>query len=111
MQHANNFPLKSRLWWATLAGALFLAGVGVGIADFTSDHSERALPGVHVGRHSVAGMTREEITQMVKNTYSAAQVTVQIAGKTTTVPLSQTGARVDAEATADAALALSLIHI
>lgn len=105
MQHANNFPLKSRLWWATLAGALFLAGVGVGIADFTSDHSERALPGVHVGRHSVAGMTHEEITQMVKNTYSSAQVTVQIAGKTTTVPLSQTGARVDAEATADAALA------
>ena len=41
---------------------------------------------------------------MEKNSYSYAQVTVTIAGKTTTVPLSKTGARVDPEATADAAL-------
>lgn len=105
MQHANKPPLKSSLWWATLTGALFLAGVTAGIVDFSADHTDRALPGVHVGHHSVAGMTREEITDLIKSSYSSAQLTITIAGKSTTVPLSQTGARIDAEATADAALA------
>lgn len=107
MQHANHLPLKSALWWAAATGALFLAGIGAGIIDFTLDYNQRALPGVHVGRHLVAGMTREEITDLVNRSYSTAEVTIEIAGKTTTVPLTKTGIRVDAEATADAALAHS----
>lgn len=105
VQHANQHPLKSALWWAAFTGALFLAGVGVGIVSYTVDYNQRALPGVHVGRHLVAGMTHEEIIELVNRSYSSTEVTIDIGGKTTTVPLKETGVRVDAEATADAALA------
>lgn len=107
MQHANSFPLKPALWWASFTGALFLAGVGVGVIDFTADYNQRALPGVHVGRHLVAGMTRDQIIETITRSYSATELTVEISGKTTTVPLQKTGILIDAEATADAALSHS----
>ena len=96
---------RRRLWpiWAA-AAALLLMCVGVGGYAYAAHNNGIAVPGTTVAGIDVAGMGRDEIVNAIND--KAANATVAISGDTTaTASLADLGTAVDAEATADAALA------
>ncbi|MCZ0858472.1 L,D-transpeptidase [Actinomyces israelii] len=96
---------RRRLWpiWAA-AAALLLMCVGVGSYAYAAHYNGIAVPGTTVAGIDVAGMGRDEIVNAIND--KAANATVAISGDTTaTASLADLGTAVDAEATADAALA------
>ncbi len=96
---------RRRLWpiWAA-AAALLLMCVGVGGYAYAAHYNGIAVPGTTVAGIDVAGMGRDEIVNAIND--KAANATVAISGDTTaTASLADLGTAVDAEATADAALA------
>lgn len=97
---------RRRRWpiWAAAASFLLLAGVGIGGYAYASHYENLAVPGTSVAGTEVAGMSREQIVQVVKERAQGA--TVDISGDVaTTASLEELGTTVDAEATADAVMA------
>ncbi|WP_051259325.1 L,D-transpeptidase family protein [Schaalia suimastitidis] len=77
------------------------------IFDFTAKIPGYAAAGVTVAGNPVGGMSREEIIELVSQQSQEATLALAVAGSDTTVSLAEAGVVVDAEATADAALAAS----
>ena len=96
---------RRRLWpiWAA-AAALLLVCVGAGGYAYAAHYSGVALPGTTIAGIDVAGMSRDDIVTAIND--KAADATVDISGDATaTATLADLGTTVDAEATADAAMA------
>ena len=96
---------RRRLWpiWAA-AAALLLVCVGAGGYAYAAHYSGVALPGTTIAGIDVAGMSRDDIVTAIND--KAADATVDISGDATaTASLADLGTTVDAEATADAAMA------
>lgn len=86
--------------------AVFLVVAMVAIvASIQLIYHDRALPGVYIGDISVAGKTRGDIDQLVKEkTESAKTLTYTYQGESFEVPADEIGLQVDAKATAEEAL-------
>ncbi|MCL3778708.1 L,D-transpeptidase family protein [Actinomyces sp. 186855] len=99
---------RRRRWplWTAAACLLVLVGVGAGGYAYAAHYADRAVPGTTVAGQDVAGMTRAEVSELVSGL--AQQTTVSVTGDVeATASLTDLGAAVDADATADAALAAS----
>ncbi|WP_243856501.1 MULTISPECIES: L,D-transpeptidase [Actinomyces] len=97
-----------RRWplWVAAACLLVLVGVGTSGYAYAAYYADKAVPGTTVVGRDVAGMTRAQISELVSGL--AQQTTVSVTGDVeATASLSDLGTTVDADATADAALAAS----
>ncbi|WP_234042888.1 L,D-transpeptidase [Actinomyces weissii] len=94
---------RTLLWLAGAAAAVLLAA-GVGGAAYAHHYSGVALPGTSISGSDVAGLSRQEIVELVGSRAEAVKIKVSgdVSGDAT---LADLGTQVDAEATADAALA------
>lgn len=96
-------PRRRILW---VSAAALLLGVGVGGYAYASYYADVAAPHTTVAGTDVSGMSREEIATLVRS--RAESVTVSVTGDVSaTASLAQLGTTVDAEATAQAAIAPS----
>ena len=86
------------------AVALPMALGGVGTA-YATHYQDRALPGSTLAGTAVAGMTRAELVDAVRERADAVTVEVTSGEATTAMSLADLGYTVDVEATADAVLA------
>ncbi|WP_194786387.1 L,D-transpeptidase family protein [Actinomyces haliotis] len=102
---AEEAPRRRRRWPWIAAAALVLVGVVGGGSYAYSDHyTDAATPGTTVAGSDVSGMTHDEIVKLVED--KAAKSEVSITGDATaTASLADLGTTVDAEKTADAAMA------
>lgn len=93
---------KTLLWLAGAAAAVLLAA-GVSGAVYAHHYASTALPGTTVSGNDVAGLSRQEIVDLVSTQASAVRIKVSgdVYGDAS---LADLGTQVDAEATADAAL-------
>ena len=92
--------------WPMLAGAgaLLLVCVGAGGYAYAAHYEDVAVPGTTVAGMDVAGMSRDDIVDAIKN--KAGNASVNISGDvTTTATLADLGTTIDAEATADTVMA------
>lgn len=99
---------RRRRWpvWVAAAALVVLGAVGIGGYAYAQHYADRAVPGTTVAGTDVSGMTRSEIVRLVSS--QAAKATVAVTGDVTeTATLADLGTTVDAERTADAALARS----
>jgi vancomycin resistance protein YoaR len=90
-----------------LLGLLLLIGASVGIAI---SHANRIMPGVSVGGVNVGGLDREAAAARLRAelpSLSTGNVTLNVDGRTTTVPLSDLGREYDIDATLDAAFGVA----
>ncbi|MGL5816598.1 MAG: hypothetical protein ACRCYR_03475, partial [Phycicoccus sp.] len=85
-----------------MAVPLVLGGTGTA---YSVHYQERALPGSSVGGLSVAGMTRAEVAQAVRERTDATTVTLRAGAGSRTARLADLGWTVDVDATTDALLA------
>ena len=83
---------------AAVAVPLVLAGAGTAYA---THYQDRALPGSALGGVSVAGMTRDEVTELVRQRAADVTVTLDTGTSTRTVHLADLGYTVDVEPTVD----------
>ena len=95
--------VEKRRRWPWLVGAAALLAVGGGAGAWAVHYSDHALPGTSVAGQDVSGMTQSEIAKLVSSKASSA--TVSISGAVNRqASLSELGVKVDAAATAKAAL-------
>ena len=95
---------RRRILWASAAALLL--GIGAGGYAYASYYADVAAPHTTVAGTDVSGMSREEIATLVRS--RAESVTVSVTGDVSaTASLAQLGTTVDAEATAQAAIAPS----
>lgn len=95
---------RRRILWASAAALLL--GIGAGGYAYASYYADVAAPHTTVAGIDVSGMSREEIATLVRS--RAESVTVSVTGDVSaTASLAQLGTTVDAEATAQAAVAPS----
>lgn len=95
---------RRRILWASAAALLL--GIGAGGYAYASYYADVAAPHTTVAGIDVSGMSREEIATLVRS--RAESVTVSVTGDVSaTASLAQLGTTVDAEATAQAAIAPS----
>ena len=95
---------RRRILWASAAALLL--GIGAGGYAYASYYADVAAPRTTVAGIDVSGMSREEIATLVRS--RAESVTVSVTGDVSaTASLAQLGTTVDAEATAQAAVAPS----
>ncbi|SPT53048.1 Uncharacterized vancomycin resistance protein [Actinomyces bovis] len=102
---AYDKPRRRRklLFWIGGAAALLLLTGGIGGAAYANYYSSVALPRTTVSGSDVAGMSREQIVNLVNS--RAENVTITVTGDVTgSAKLADLGTSVDAEATADAVL-------
>ena len=100
---------RRRILWASAAALLL--GIGAGGYAYASYYADVAAPHTTVAGTDVSGMSREEIATLVRS--RAESVTVSVTGDVSaTASLAQLGTTVDAEATAQAAVApsSSILH-
>ncbi|MBD3784213.1 MAG: L,D-transpeptidase/peptidoglycan binding protein [Micrococcales bacterium] len=83
---------------AAVAVPLVLGGAGTAYA---THYQDKALPGSAVGGVPVAGMTRDEVAETVRERAAAVTVTLTNGGSTRTAHLAELGYAVDVEATVD----------
>ncbi|QKE83255.1 L,D-transpeptidase family protein [Arthrobacter sp. NEB 688] len=93
---------RTLLLTAAVAVPLALGGAGTAYA---AHYQDRALPGSSVGGVDVAGMTRAELTEALRQRAQALRVTVDSGDATRTTTPADLGYRVDVDATVDAVLA------
>ncbi|WP_241655508.1 L,D-transpeptidase family protein [Actinomyces oricola] len=99
-------PARRRRWplWTAAALLVLFGAVGVGGFAYASHYSDLAVPGTSIAGTDVSGMSREQIITLVED--KASNATVAISGDVqATATLTDIGTTVDAEATADAAMA------
>lgn len=95
---------RRRILWASAAALLL--GIGAGGYAYASYYADVAAPRTTVAGIDVSGMSREEIATLVRS--RAESVTVSVTGDVSaTASLAQLGTTVDAEATAQSAVAPS----
>lgn len=103
--HRSERKKRWPLW--TAAAALLLLGVaGAGGYAYASHYADTAVPGTSVGGVDVSGKTREQIVELVSKRAQDAAVTIS-GDVEATASLEDLGTTIDAEATADAAMARS----
>ena len=97
-----------RRWpiWVAAAALLFVCALAGGGYAYASHYATLAVPGTTVAGVDVAGMSREQIVSLVQKRAAAATVTIN-GDVSATAALADLGTTVDAEATADAAMAAS----
>lgn len=97
-----------RRWpiWVAAAALLFVCALAGGGYAYASHYATLAVPGTTVAGIDVAGMSREQIVSLVQKRAAAATVTIN-GDVSATAALADLGTTVDAEATADAAMAAS----
>lgn len=97
-----------RRWpiWVAAAALLFVCALAGGGYAYASHYATLAVPGTTVAGVDVAGMSREQIVSLVQKRAAAATVTIG-GDVSATAALADLGTTVDAEATADAAMAAS----
>ena len=97
-----------RRWpiWVAAAALLFICALAGGGYAYASHYATLAVPGTTVAGVDVAGMSREQIVSLVQKRAAAATVTIN-GDVSATAALADLGTTVDAEATADAAMAAS----
>jgi lipoprotein-anchoring transpeptidase ErfK/SrfK len=88
----------------TVAVAVPMVLGGAGTA-YAAHYQDRALPGSTVGGASVAGLTRDEVTDLVTRRAGDVTVTLTAGSTTRTAHLADLGYRVDVAATVDAVFA------
>ena len=99
-------PRRRRRWLPWAAASLLLGAVGIGGYAYASHYAQAAVPGTTIAGQDVAGLSRQEIVDLVQSRADAA--TVSISGDvSSTATLADLGTNVDAQATADAAMAHS----
>lgn len=105
MKHAAR--QRRRPWLALCATAVvaFTGTLGASLSSFAANHADQGLPAVYVGERSFAGMTAQQISSQLLREAAQERVTVRVSGQTVTVPMSQTGIILDAQATAQAVVA------
>jgi len=79
--------------------------IGAAGAAYANHYQERALPGSSVAGVSVAGMTRADVTESVRDRATGVTITVDADGTTQTEHLADLGYTVDVDATVDAVFA------
>ncbi|MDC4233533.1 L,D-transpeptidase/peptidoglycan binding protein [Actinomyces sp. B33] len=97
--------VSSPVKWAVGVLSAVVLVVVAGTAAFAVNYRDKALPGTTVAGQSVAGMTRDEIVASLRERIDASSASVDVDGTRVEAPLAEAGVAVDAEATADAALA------
>ncbi|RJF41368.1 hypothetical protein D4740_08115 [Actinomyces sp. 2119] len=98
-------PRRRRLpMWTAAASFLLLLGVGTAAYAYASHYEDHAVPGTVVAGTDLSGKTREEVVTAVEDLTAKATVTVS-GDVEVTASLEDLGVSVDAEATADAAMA------
>ena len=97
-------PSKKTLWIAGAATALVLV-TGVGAAAYAAHYADIGLPRASVAGVSVSGLTHDQIAEAVDARASQAVLTATVSGTTTELRLADLGVTVDAQASADQALA------
>ena len=97
-------PSKKTLWIAGAATALVLV-TGVGAAAYAAHYADIGLPRASVAGVSVSGLTHDQIAEAVDARASQAVLTATVSGTTTELRLADLGITVDAQASADRALA------
>ena len=97
-----------RRWpiWVAAAALLFVCALAGGGYAYASHYATLAVPGTTVAGIDVAGMSREQIVSLVQKRAAAATVTIN-GDVSATAALADLGTTIDAEATADAAMAAS----
>lgn len=97
-----------RRWpiWVAAAALLFVCALAGGGYAYASHYATLAVPGTTVAGVDVAGMSREQIVALIQKRAAAATVTIN-GDVNATATLADLGTSVDAEATADAAMAAS----
>lgn len=95
--------VEKRRRWPWLVGAAALLAVGGGAGAWAVHYSDHALPGTSVAGQDVSGMTQSEIAKLVSSKASSAKVSISGAVNRQ-ASLSELGVKVDAAATAKAAL-------
>lgn len=97
-----------RRWpiWVAAAALLFVCALAGGGYAYASHYATLAVPGTTVAGVDVAGMSREQIVALIQKRAAAATVTIN-GDVSATATLADLGTSVDAEATADAAMAAS----
>ena len=97
-----------RRWpiWVAAAALLFVCALAGGGYAYASHYATLAVPGTTVAGVDVAGMSREQIVSLVQKRAAAATVTIN-GDVSATAALADLGTTIDAEATADAAMAAS----
>ena len=104
---AEEAPRRRRRWPWIAAAALILVGVvGGGAYAYSEHYTDAATPGTTVAGTDVSGMTRAEIVSLVEDEAAKSEVTIT-GDATATASLADLGTTVDAEKTADAAMAAS----
>lgn len=104
---AEEAPRRRRRWPWIAAAALVLVGVvGAGAYAYSDHYTDAATPGTTVAGSDVSGMTHDEIVKLVEDKASESEVTIT-GDATATASLADLGTAVDAEKTADAAMAAS----
>lgn len=104
----NHRPERKKRWplWTAAAAVLLLSVCAAGGYAYASHYADTAVPGTSVGGVDVSGKTREQIVEIVSK--RAQDATVAVSGDVTaTASLEDLGTVVDAEATAEAAMARS----
>ena len=97
-----------RRWpiWVAAAALLFVCALAGGGYAYASHYATLAVPGTTIAGVDVAGMSREQIVALIQKRAAAATVTIN-GDVSATATLADLGTSVDAEATADAAMAAS----
>lgn len=100
-------PRRRRRWPWIAAAVLILVGVvGGGAYAYSEHYTDVATPGTTVAGTDVSGMTRAEIVSLVEDAAAKSEVTIT-GDATATASLTDLGTTVDAEKTADDAMAAS----
>ncbi len=100
-RHATN-ALRARRRMLALLLALLVAAPLAGLSGRAAYAADLAPAGASIGGQSVAGMTRQEVTDVVATRAAGTTVSITIAGQTIETTLERAGGRVDAVAVADA---------
>ena len=90
--------------WVAAAAFVLLGVVGVGGYAYAAHYQDIAVPGTTIGGIDVTGMNRDDIVTAINDRIGNATVTIS-GDANATATLADLGTTVDAEATADAALA------
>lgn len=104
MRHGAGNKHRSGWWQIAPSCALVLSGVAM-VGGYAQAHDGVALPGTTIAGQDVTGLNHDQIVDLVSHRFNEAQVTIRVGDASQTATLSEAGVVLDADATADAAVA------
>lgn len=87
--------------WGGIGFAVLLLVICGSATAYSLSFSDKALPGVTLGEQSLSGKTRAEVTEIIEDSFSSAQVTFTVNDQDYSASLEELGVSVDVEETVE----------